>query len=328
VSKITQQIKKEENYKVLAGEILSKYGIVFILGIMIILLSIISNSFLTVKNITNVIRQISIIGIIGLGVTFIIITGGIDLSSGSVAALASVFCASFAHPNQYPLIVPILVGLSIGAFCGFINGGIIASQGIPPFIATLGMQLAARGAAYLYTNARPITGFTKGFDTIGRGYVDLGIVNIPVPIIIFFLTCLLCHIVLKYTKFGKYVYAIGGNRQAAVVSGINVKKVLVMVYAFGGMLVGLSAIILTSRLSAGQPTAADGYELDAIAAATIGGVSHSGGIGSIGGTIIGALIIGILNNGLDLLQVNAYWQQIAKGVIIVGAVILDKHKRK
>lgn len=288
---------------------------------MIVLLSILSPYFLQVRNLLNVVRQISLIAIIGMGVTMCIITTGIDLSSGSVLALAGVIAASFAQ-GQHPLIVAILIGLAAGAAAGFVNGSISALGGIPPFIATLGMMTAARGLALIYSDGRPITGLSGAFEFIGGGYF----LGIPVPIYIMLLVAFISHILLKHTKFGKYVYAIGGNQQAAIVSGINVKKILIMVYTYAGTLAGLSGIILAARLSAGQPTAGVSYELDAIASAIIGGTSTVGGIGTIPGTIIGALIMGVLNNGLVLLNVSPYMQMVLKGVVIVGAVLLDKKR--
>ncbi len=303
--------------------ILQNYSMPIVLLIMVTLMTILSPQFLEPRNLLNVVRQISIIAIVAFGETLVIITGGIDLSTGSVIALVSVITASLAHPGQYMLIVPILVGILSGAAMGFING-IIVSRDIPPFIATLGMMTAARGAALIYSGGRPITGFTPAFDFIGRGYI----LGIPVPIFILAVIAVIAHILLRRTKFGKYVYAIGGNEQAAIISGINIKKYKVLTYMFSGIMAAIAGILLTSRLSAGQPTAGQGYELDAIASVVIGGTSLSGGVGTISGTVIGALIMGVLNNGLDLLHISAYWQQIVKGIIIVGAVFMDKLRRK
>ncbi len=302
---------------------LQRYGMALVFLVMVVLMSILSPYFLEPRNLLNVVRQISIIAIVAFGVTMIIITTGIDLSSGSVIALVSVVSASFAHPNGYPLFVPILLGLFVGALTGLINGVLVAKGKLPAFIATLGMMIAARGLALIYSDGRPITGFSQAFNFIGRGYLF----NIPFPIYILALAAIASHVILKHTKFGKYIYAIGGNEQAAIISGINADKYKIMVYSYAGLMTGIAGILLTSRLSAGQPTAGVGYELDAIAASVIGGTSLSGGIGTIPGTIIGALIMGVLNNGLDLLHVSAYWQQVVKGLIIVGAVLMDKQRR-
>ncbi|OKO89861.1 Inositol transport system permease protein [Geobacillus proteiniphilus] len=301
-----------------------RYGMLMILIGLVILMSILSPTFFTTGNLLNIVRQMSVVGIVAIGVTIVIITTGIDLSSGSVIALVSVVAASFAHPDTYPVIVPILIGLGLGLLTGVINGTIISKANIAPFIVTLGMMTAARGAALLFSDGRPIGNLSPSFLWIGQGDV----LGIPVPILIFALVGVISYILLNKTKFGKYVYAIGGNEQAAVIAGVNVDKYKIFVYGYAGLLSGLAGVILTSRISSGQPTAGMMYELDAIAAAVIGGTSLAGGIGTIGGTIVGALIIGVMNNGLDLLNVSPYWQQILKGVIITVAVFIDSRKNR
>jgi inositol transport system permease protein len=315
-------IVSHKNWNEIIRNIVSRYGIVLILIAMVTIFSFLSPVFLHTQNLINVLRQVSIITILAYGVTNIIITTGIDLSSGSAAALVSVVVASVAHPNQFPLIIVLMVGLGVGLLVGFINGFIIAQTQIPPFIATLGMYTAARGVALLYSNGKPISGFTPQFDFIGGGQVF----GVPVPIVILAVVTLISHVLLNNTKFGKYTYAIGGNEQAAKISGINVYKYKILIYSYAGLMAGIAGIVLTSRISSGQPSAAVGYELDAIASAVIGGTSLSGGIGTIPGTLIGGLIIGVLNTGLNLLNVSAYLQQIVRGSIIVGAVILDQRK--
>lgn len=305
------------------SSIFQKYGITLIFVALVITLSILSPNFLNPMNILNVIRQISIIAIVGFGVTMVIITTGIDLSSGSVIALVSVVAASFAHPGEYPLVIPLFAGLLVGGIAGLINGTLVAKGKIPAFIATLGMMTAARGIALIYSGGRPVTNLSKPFSFIGRGYI----LGIPFPIYVLLVVAVISHILLKHTKFGKYVYAIGGNEQAARISGINVDKYKILIYSYAGLMSAVAGILLTARLSAGQPTSGVGYELDAIAASVIGGTSLSGGIGTIPGTVIGALIMGTLNNGLDLLHVSAYWQQVIKGLIIVGAVLMDRKRR-
>jgi inositol transport system permease protein len=313
---------------------LSKYGIFFIFAGMLLLASLLSPAFLTIINLTNIIRQMSVIGLIALGVTGVIIAAGIDLSSGSVVGIAAVVAASLAqtpgwHGALYPrlagipLIFPILAGCLVGAVAGIINGVLVAKTNIPPFIATLGMYTSARGAAMLYTSGRPVSSLTDAYNVIGQG--DL--FGFPLPILILAIMAIITHILYSRTKFGKYIYAIGGNEQAARVSGINVAKYKILIYTYAGFLAGMAGIVVSSRIGSGQPGLGQGYELDAIAAAVIGGTSLSaGGIGTIPGTIVGALIIGVLNNTLDLVNVSAYWQQIIKGMIIVGAVILDQRK--
>jgi inositol transport system permease protein len=317
-----QELKEARKTKIKG--ILQRHGTALILLAMLIIMTILSESFLTTRNLMNVVRQISVIAIVGMGVTMIIITTGIDLASGSIIALVGVVAASLGHPDQFPIIVPLIVGLAVGAATGLVSGAITAIGKIPAFIATLGMMIAARGFALMYSDGRPITKLSASFEFIGGGYL----LGTPFPIYVMLFTAVVSHIILKHTKFGRYVYAIGGNEHAAVVSGINVKKYLIYVYTYAGLLSGLAGIVLASRLSAGQPTAGNGYELDAIASAVIGGTSLSGGIGTIPGTIIGALIIGVLNNGLDLLNVSPYLQQVLKGAIIVGAVLLDKLRNK
>ena len=311
------------------------YGIFLILILMCAILSVLSPSFHTFGNIMNIVRQIAVVGLLAMGVTIVIITTGIDLSSGSVLALSAVVAASFAqrmdwpmrmYPNipALPVIVPIIAGLAVGGLCGWINGMLVAKTKIPPFIATLGMMTAARGTALLYAQGRPISSLTESYNYIGQGVLGF----IPVPILILVVVFFISRMLLKHTKFGKYTYAIGGNENAAVVSGINVDKYKVMIYTYAGILSGLAGIVLSSRISSGQPGLGVSYELDAIASAVIGGTSLNGGIGTIPGTIVGALIIGVMNNGLTLLNVQAYTQQIVKGLIIVIAVILDVRKNR
>ena len=264
-----------------------------------------------------------------------IITTGIDLSSGSVLAVAAVVAASLAqradwasrmYPNlpALPVIVPILAGLLVGAACGWVNGALIAKAKIPPFIATLGMMTAAHGVALLYSNGRPISSLTASFNFLGQGEVF----GFPFPIIILIIMAGVTQVMLNNTRFGRHVYAVGGNAQAARISGVNLDSVLIRVYVYAGLLSGLAGVVLASRISSGQPGLGTGYELDAIASAVIGGTSLSGGIGTVWGTMVGALIIGVLNNGLDLLNVSAYWQMIVKGAIIVVAIIIDERKNR
>ncbi len=321
-----------------------KYAIVIIFFAMFVGMSLLSDAFLHPRNLVNVIRQISVVGMIAIGVTMVIITMGIDLSSGSVLALAAVFAASLAqqanwHDAKYPgltlpIIVPILAALAIGLLCGAINGGLIARFKIPPFIATLGMMTVARGFALLYSD-RPVSGLTSTYNFIGQGEIfkvfpipNQPPLGIPIPIIILAVVGISAHVMLNHTRFGRHIYAVGGNEQAALISGLNVGRIKIGVYSIAGLLAGLAGLVLSSRIGSGQPGLGVGYELDAIASAVIGGTSLSGGVGTIWGTIIGALIIGVLNNGLDLLNVSAYWQTIIKGSIIVVAVIIDERKNR
>ena len=334
---------RNRNYEWVGG-FLRKYAIVFIFLAMFIGMWFLSDAFLQPRNLLNIVRQISVMGLIAIGVTMVIITTGIDLSSGSVLALAAVVAASLAQSPDWasakypgldlPVIVPILAALAIGAVCGSINGWLIARFKIPAFIATLGMMTIARGFALIYSD-RPVSGLTDTYNFIGQGELlkilpipDQPPLGIPIPIIILAVVAVGAHIMLNSTRFGRHIYAIGGNEQAARISGLNVGRIKIGVYMIAGLLSGLAGLVLSSRIGSGQPGLGVGYELDAIAAAVIGGTSLSGGIGTIWGTIVGALIIGVLNNGLDLLNVSAYWQTIVKGSIIVIAVIIDERKNR
>jgi inositol transport system permease protein len=310
-----------------------KYGIVIVLLLMIILLSIVQPAFLSATNIFNVLTQSSIFGIMALGMTFVIISKGIDLSVGSVLAFSGVVAASLGQitgatekyfPNMpvLPVIVPILAALIIGGFCGFVNGFLIAKTKIPAFIATLGMQTIARGFALIYTSGRPVSNLIPSLTFLGEKVFNV----IPIPVIIYFIMIVISYILLTRTRFGKNTYAIGGNITAAEVSGVKVSKNLILIYTYCGLLAGLAAIVFAGRVGSVHPGAADGYELTAIASTTIGGTSHSGGIGTIGGACVGAMVLAVLRNGFTLLGVNAYWQKVAEGLIIVSAVIVDMRK--
>jgi ribose/xylose/arabinose/galactoside ABC-type transport system permease subunit len=303
-------------------KILTQYGLYFAFALLIIVMTVLSPAFLRPANLLNVLRQTSINGIIAIGMTMVILTGGIDLSVGSVLALSAVIATSFAHPGEHNLIVPLAIGLLVGLVCGLINGFIIASNKIAPFIVTLAMMTIARGLALVYTNGRPVIELSDTYNKIGSGYI----IGVPIPVIIFVLIVLAGIFLLKYTKFGRHIYATGGNELAAKISGVNTTGVIVWVYSIAGLLSGLAGIVLSARVMSASPATGQGYELDAIAAVVIGGTKLTGGVGSIAGTIIGALIIGVMNNGLDLLNISSYWQLFVKGVIILLAVILDKKK--
>lgn len=313
-----------------------KYAIVFVMFLLIAFISIMNPKFLLPLNILNTLVQTAIYGIMALGLTFVIITKGIDLSAGSVVALAGVVAASvgqaaeatqkyFPNMPEMHIIVPVAVGLIIGMLAGFINGSLVAYTGIPPFIATLGMTTIARGFALIYTQGKPISGLTKAINFLGQGTV-FGFLQIP--ILIYIILIAVCWILLHHTRFGTYCFAIGGNVKAAEVSGINVKKYLIKAYVLEGFLLGAAAIVYLGRTGSMHPAAATGYELTAIAATTIGGTSQSGGAGTIWGAVVGALIISILRNGMTLMDVSSYWQNIAEGVIIIVAVIIDMRKVK
>ena len=304
-------------------DFMKKYGIFLAFLILFLVMGVLRPAtFLTAGNQRNILRQISINGIMATGMTFVIITGGIDLSVGSVLAYSSIVACSFARPGEYPLMISIVVALSIGAALGAFNGVVIAKGKVPPFIVTLGMLTIARGLTQLFNGGRPINNLSAEYNFIGGGSV----IGIPVPVIILGVVILLGYFLLNKTRFGRYVYAVGGNKATAKVSGIQVDRIYIMVYTLMGALAALSGIVLSARVETATVIAGTGYELDAIAAVTIGGTSSAGGKGTIIGTVIGVLIMGVLSNGLDLLGVSSYYQQIVKGFIIIGAVLLDKKK--
>lgn len=302
------------------GQYMNKFGVLTAFVLICIVLSILSPNFLTVQNAMIILRQISINGILAIGVTYVIIAGGIDLSLGSVVALTGVIAALLAQNESYSLFVPLFVALLAGMIIGSINGLVITKGKTAPFIVTLGMMTIARGLALVVSDGRPVSNLSKSFNYIGSG--DL--FSIPIPVWIFVLVIILSMIILNKTKIGRRLYAVGGNENAARASGINVHSIKMFAYIICSGLAGLAGIILASRITTGQPNAGISYELDAIAAVVIGGTSLSGGVGKVTGTVIGALIIGVINNGLDLLNISSYYQQIIKGVIIVGAVLIDR----
>jgi inositol transport system permease protein len=287
-------------------------------------LSIAKPAFLTLPNLVNLIRQISVNGILAVGVTCVLLTGGVDLSLGSLVALTGVIAASFAHPRQYPPAVPVLMGVLAGAACGAVNGWVITRGRVAPFVATLGMMTAARGLALVLSGGRPVSDLSTEFTWMGSSDVA----GIPVPSLIFSCVALASYLFLNNLKLGRHIYAVGGNENAARASGINVNAVKMLAYITCASLAGLAGVVLASRITTGQPNAGVGYELDAIAAAVIGGASLSGGVGGVGGTILGALLMGVINNGLDLVNVSSYYQQIVKGAIIVGAVWMDRSRER
>ncbi|WP_421826738.1 ABC transporter permease [Larkinella sp.] len=298
---------------------IGQYGIFIAFILICLVLSVVTPRFLTVSNLTIVVTQVSINALLAFGVTFVIITGGIDLSIGSIVAVTSVVAASFAHPDTYPVVVPILTGLAAGLLLGAFNGLVITKSKVPPFIVTLGTMTIGRGLALILSKGRPVSNLSDSFNFIGGGHL----LGIPNPIIILVVFFIICSVVLKKTVLGRYMYAVGGNEQAAQASGIQLNKVKMVVYTLCGGLAALAGILLTSRITTGQPNAGVGFELDAIAAAIIGGTSTSGGTGTMTGTLIGALLIGVISNGLDLMNVTSYYQQVVMGVIIIGAVVLD-----
>jgi ribose/xylose/arabinose/galactoside ABC-type transport system permease subunit len=303
---------------------MGKYGLLVALLLLCATLAVITPKFLTLPNLLIIVTQVTINALLAFGVTFVIISGGIDLSLGSIVAITGVAAASFAHPDTYPLAVPLGVGLAVGLAIGAFNGLVITKGKVPPFIVTLGTMTIARGLALILSKGRPISNLSDSFNYLGGGKL----LGVPLPIVLLGGVFLVCTLLLKKTVMGRYVYAVGGNEQAARASGIGVTRVKMFVYTLSGGLAALAGILLTSRISTGQPNVGIGFELSAIAAAIIGGTSTSGGVGSITGTLLGALLIGVISNSLDLLNVSSYYQQVVMGLIIIGAVLLDSVNKK
>ena len=323
MSKTTEKPTKKS---LLSKEWLIEQKSLIALIFLIVVVSFLNPNFFTVDNILNILRQTSVNAIIAVGMTLVILTAGIDLSVGSVLALCGAFAASMIG-MEVPVMVAVPTALVAGAALGAISGVIIAKGKVQAFIATLVTMTLLRGVTMVYTDGRPIsTGFTDTADAFawfGTGYA----MGIPVPVWIMTVVFAAVWYLLNHTRFGRYVYALGGNESATRLSGIDVDKVKIGVYAICGLLAAVAGIIVASRLSSAQPTAGMGYELDAIAAVVLGGTSLAGGRGRIMGTLIGALIIGFLNNALNLLDVSSYYQMIAKAVVILLAVLVDNKNK-
>ncbi|BAK14546.1 ribose ABC transporter permease [Solibacillus sp. FSL W7-1472] len=309
--------------KTSSKEMLGKLGPLLGLFLIVIVITILNPSFMTTDNILNILRQVSISALIAFGMTFVILTGGIDLSVGSTLALTGAVAATMLASGIDPVLT-ILAALLLGAILGAVNGVIIAKGKVAPFIATLATMTIYRGLTLVYTDGRPVSdlGNEITFQMLGKGYFF----GIPVPVCTMILAFIALYVIMHKTTFGRRVYAVGGNEAASKLSGINVDRVKIAVYSLTGMLAALSALILTSRLNSAQPTAGTSYELDAIAAVVLGGTSLTGGKGWIFGTLVGALIIGVLNNGLNLIGVSSFFQQVVKGIVILIAVLIDRKK--
>jgi ribose transport system permease protein len=301
-----------------------KLGILMGLFLMCAVMTYMSPAFLTASNMINVLRQVSTNANLAFGMTLAILIGGIDLSVGPVLAMSGTLAAGLIALSGLPVWLAVVIGLGCGTMIGFFNGFIISRTGIAPFIVTLATMQIARGMAYVYTGGNPVSCYVDRFNILGSGYVG----RVPLPVIYTTLVFLGMCFLLYRTKFGRYVYALGGNRNAAVYSGININRVQVLVYSIIGFLSAVSGIVLCSRMYSGQPTIGNGFELDAIAAVVLGGTSFSGGSGTLGGTLLGVFVIGVLNNGLNLLNINSFWQLVIKGVVILLAVYVDILKKR
>ena len=307
------------------GKLLADYGIVFAFILLCLVLSFANENFMSVGNWTNVLRQTSINGVLAIGMTFVILTKGIDLSVGSLLAVAGMVTGSLVTgDNPASPWLAVAAGLLTGTVLGCVNGAIVARLSVAPFVVTLGMLSVARGLTFIYNDGMPIANLSPQFRFLGQGMVG----GLPVPVLVLALTFAVFWFLLNYTTFGRYVYAVGGNEKSAKTSGIRTRLVVFSVYAISGFLSALAGLILTARTTSALPQAGVAYELDAIAAVVIGGTSLNGGVGTLTGTLIGALIIGVINNGLDLLGVSSYYQQVIKGAIIVAAVLLDVSRKR
>ncbi len=296
----------------------------FLLILVATIFTLLSDRFFTVSNLTNIALQTSMVAIVTIGMTLTMLMAGIDLSVGSVAALSGALVAGFMSRNNIPMPLAIALGIAIGSSLGAINGILTVYGKLPPFVATLAMLGVARGFTLVYTEGRPISGLDKTFTYLGSGYLG----PIPMPVVIWIVILLIFFFILRYTKFGLYIYAIGGNEETARLAGIPTNRIKVIVYALSGALASITGILLTARLWSAQPQMAAGLELDAIAASVLGGVSLFGGVGSVIGASIGALIVGMLGNGLNLLRIPSYYQQVIKGVVFILAVIFDMYAKK
>ncbi|KRC65801.1 sugar ABC transporter permease [Aeromicrobium sp. Root236] len=302
-----------------AKNIIGDYGIVIVLIAVMAYFSVATSTFLSADNLINVIRQSSIVGFVALGMTFVMITAGIDLSVGSVVGLASITAASLADGGSTAFILPIVIGLAAGALVGLVNANLIIRAGILPFLATLATMAVVRSACLIYTNGQPLFDLNTTFAWLGTGMLG----PIPVPVALFGLAALLMEVVLSKTQFGKHVYAVGGDVESAQMVGIRVKRVVIVVYLIAGVMAAIGGVVLAARVNGADPLVGTGYELQAIAAVVIGGTSLFGGKGSIRGTVLGVLLLGIMLNGLNLLNVSGYYQQGVQGLILIFAVILN-----
>jgi ribose transport system permease protein len=301
------------------AEVVRRLSVLGILLLICLVFALGSSEFLTASNLLNVALQTSIIAIVAIGMTFVILTAGIDLSVGSLMALCGAVAAGIAVRQGMDTYLSISIALGVGLILGAINGLMVVRGGIPPFVATLSMLAIARGLTLVYTQGRPIAGLDERFIYWGTGQVW----GIPIPVIIMILIAIIAHIVTRYTPFGLHVYSTGGNEETTRLAGISPDRIKIAVYMISGFIAAIGGVLLTARLWSAQPNAAAGWELDAIAAPVLGGTSLFGGVGSIGGTVIGAFIIGVLSNGLNLMGVPSYYQQVIKGLVLILAVTVD-----
>ena len=298
------------------------FGAMVALVLMCVLLSVVTDSFLVSTNILSTLRNVCVNCLIAFGITCVLICGGIDLSVGSVAAASGVTAVQLANLG-IPVIFCVIVALILGIAVGFVNGFVVANTDLPPFIITLSTQITVRGISYILTGGQPSQCTNEGFNMLGSG----NLLGLPIPVLIVIAAMIVLFFIMNRTCFGRHVYAVGGNRESARYAGVNVKLVQSRVFMLSGFTAALAGVVLAARLYSGQPNVGEGFERDAIAASVLGGTSMGGGVGTLGGTVIGVLIIGVLNNGMNLLRIDTYWQYVVKGIVILGAVYMDYIKR-
>jgi ribose transport system permease protein len=303
---------------------LEKHGILLVLVVLVVFFSVTTDAFLKTENLLNVTRQVAMLGISAVGMTLVILTAGIDLSVGSLMSLVNIACAILMVKAGIHPVAAVLISLVLSGLVGLANGLIITKIKIPPLITTLGMMTVLRGLSYVLCDGVPIWGFPDGFRVLGQGYISI----VPIPVIIMFLVFALGWVFLHKTAYGRYVYGIGGNEEASRLSGIRVQRIKCLVYILSGLLTGIAAIIMLSRLNTGQPKIGLGFELQVITAVVLGGVSIFGGQGRLVGVLIGVMIMGVLSNGMIILDISEYYQQIIRGVVLLSAVAFDNWSTK
>lgn len=299
--------------------ILGNYGIIFVLILLVAVFATLSHRFLLPDNIFNILRQVSIVGIISVGATFVMLTGGIDLSCGSVVGASCVGAALLMTKANMNPVLACFIMMCFGTLLGLANAFFISQLKVPPFIATLGMMTSVRGIAYIITGGLPVFGFNRSFTVLGQGYFGI----VPIPVIVMIIVFAFGIVFLAKTRLGRHIYGVGGNEEASRLSGVHVKKIKYLVYGLAGFMSALAGVVLLARVNSGQPNAGAGYEMDVITGVVLGGVSMSGGQGRLIMVVVGVMIMGILTNGMTILTINEYVQQFVKGMVLIGAVALD-----
>ncbi|MFD0692653.1 ABC transporter permease [Paenibacillus sp. GCM10027628] len=305
-------------------QIYKKYGIYIVLMFVLAFFGSFAPHFMSVDNVMNILRQVSMFGIVVVGVTFVMISGGMDLSVGGQMAVTGMIVGNLMVKMGIGIVPACILGIIIGTLIGAINGLISVKFNILPIIVTLGTMLALQGLAFVITKGIPVFGLPRGFAMLGQGYFG----PIPIPVIIFVIVIAVAWFILKKTYFGRYVYAMGGSREAARLAGINIEKMTYLVYALCGFITSIASLIMLSRTNSAQPAAGASYPFDCMTAAVLGGISFAGGEGKVGGAVVGVLIIGILNNGLQLMNVDSNWQGLIKGIVLIAAVGVDSIQRR